>query len=189
MKKTKPVHAYARGRLLALRAPTRADVTGAWREWFSDEDVSKYLWIHYWPYTREQQLAYFRGLASGSRERFVASIVRLSDGRLVGAGKLDRINWNHRFAEITVVLGDRSCRRGPAALEAYELVLRAAFERLNLEAVVGQYAAGNAVVARLHEVLGFRRRGRLPRLLDVGGKREDLVIAAITRADWLRGRA
>lgn len=186
--KKKPSYAYARGRLLLLRAPTRADVTGAWREWFSDEDISRYLWIHYWPYTREQQLAYFKGLSSDRRDRFVASIARASDGRVIGAGKLDRINWNHRFAEITVVLGDKSCRRGPAALEAYQLMLRAAFERLNLDSVVGQYAAGNLVVARLHSLLGFRPRGRLPRLLDVGGKREDLVIATISRADWLRGR-
>lgn len=187
--KSKLRYAYARGRTLALRAPTREDVLGPWRDWFSDEEVSRYLWIHFWPYTREQQLAWFRGLSRGPRERFAATIVRASDGRPVGAGKLDRINWQHRFAEVTMVLGDRSVRRGPAALEAYGLLLRAAFERLNLDSVVGQYASGNTVVARLHALLGFKPRGRLPGLLDIGGRREDLVIATLDRASWLRRRA
>ena len=178
--------AYALGPTLLLRAPERTDIVEGWRRWFSGAEDSRRLWVHFWPYSRSRAVRYHRELEAGG-DRLVTAIARRRDGRTVGLGKLDRINWPHRFAEITVAL-DASARRGPAALEAYGLVLEAAFSRLNLETVIGQYAADHAAVAAIHRRLGFVPRGRIPGLLDLGGRRVDLVIAAARRRDWLASR-
>ena len=51
---------YVEGKYIYLRSPELFDVRGKWYEWFSDEEITKYLVDHRFPNTKERQEEFFK---------------------------------------------------------------------------------------------------------------------------------
>ena len=47
---------YIVGKKIYLRHPTEDDVQGKWHEWFSDEEITKFMCDRFWPNSKEAQL-------------------------------------------------------------------------------------------------------------------------------------
>ena len=52
---------------------------------------------------------------------------------------LSNINWMHRYATIGILIGEKNYNKGIYATEAYALILKIAFLRLNLLNVKATY--------------------------------------------------
>ena len=125
------INPYIIGKHVYLRHPTEEDANGKWYEWFSDEETTKYLEARYWPNCIENQLEFYNALIKDKRN-LVLSIVTRSDDVHIGVLSLSNINWVHRYAEVVMVIGEKSYRKMPYTLEAHILQHKVAFFRLNL---------------------------------------------------------
>lgn len=175
---------YMVGKSVYLRHPTREDAEGAWHEWISDEDTTKYLVDRYWPNSPEQQMAFFESLHT-SRDRLVLSVVDRETDTHIGVCNLSLMNWAHKYCNMSLIMGAKEFRKGAHAFEACALLTKAAFVRLNMENVTAAYASGNELIDKVLKVLGYEPAGRYPGLYRIDGVPQDSVMVIMSRAAWL----
>lgn len=174
---------YMIGEKVYLRMPTEEDAMGAWHEWLSDEETTKFMVDRFWPNSVEGQKDFLRG-AQQDRNRLLLSVVTRSEDKHVGVVSLSAINWVHRFADVAMLIGDKKYRKGGYAVEALNLLLKAAFDRLNLSVVKGAYVAVNDKSAMLVNVFGFSENGVWPSLVKIDGEDRDVVMVSLSRDRW-----
>lgn len=177
-------NAYIVGKHVYLRHPTEEDALGNWHEWFSDEQTTKYLVERFWPNSKEAQLEFFRSLED--RNRLVLSIVTKANDRHIGVVSLSSIHWVHRYADVAIVIGDKNFHKGSYAVEAFALVLKVAFLRLNLRTIKSYYVKSNRASKTIHTLFHFFKVGEYKNLLHIDGHDEDLVVSMLARKDWLK---
>ena len=131
---------YAVGAHLYLRHPTLSDAEGAWHEWLSDEETTRWLGLRHWPNSIERQRNFYASCTKGE-DRLVLSIVDMQTDKHIGVCNLNGISWVHRYCDIAVVIGDAEYRKGPYVVEAFSLLLRIAFLRLNMRLVKSSFAS------------------------------------------------
>ena len=175
---------YCRGKQISLRHPTEEDIDDGWYEWFSDEETTLNLTYQYWPNSREAQLEYYRHLLH-QRDRLALSIIENAHNKLIGTCSLNKINWVHRHADIAVVLGNKDFHRGAIGVEAYNLLLKVAFTRLNLNTVLSVGTSNNEAAHQIRKIVGFESRGSIPDLVNINGKNYDGIISSVSREVWL----
>jgi RimJ/RimL family protein N-acetyltransferase len=177
-------NAYATGNSIYLRAPTTEDVHGKWHEWLSDPEITKYLADRYLPNSLENQMDFFKSLGT-SKDRIVFSICTIENDEHIGICGFSSINWFHRYADITYVLGNSDLVGGTVISEVVKLLLEIAFVRLNLENLISDHAASQPVTPLIDKMFGFKNVGILKNYVYVDGKKDDLVKNQLTKADWL----
>ncbi len=179
---------YAVGERIYLRAPTLEDAEGKWHEWLSDEETTRGLVQRYWPNTVQQQREFYES-SQKSRDRLVLSIVDKATDQHIGVGSLSGIDWLHRYADIAIIIGDKSFRHGPYVLEGMSLMLSIAFLRLNMRIVKSVYSASNEASQKMHDIFHFKQVGRIPSLYWDRGQYTDSVISILNGEDWMARNA
>ena len=82
---------YMEGKQVYLRHPIEEDVQGKWHEWFSDEEITRYMPERYWPNSKEKQYEFYKTISS-SRERLLLSIIDIkTDKNLIPQHLSNRI--------------------------------------------------------------------------------------------------
>jgi len=175
---------YMIGKHVYLRHPTEEDALGKWHEWFSDEQITKHLVDRFWPNTKEAQLEFLKSL--GDRSRLALSVVTKEEDEHIGVVSLSSINWVHRYADVAIVVGEEEYCKGAYAIEAFSLILRVAFIRLNLRTIKSGYANSNEASGSIHRVFKFTKAGEYKNILCIDGHYDDLVLEMLDRKTWLR---
>ena len=174
---------YAIGARIYLRAPTREDAEGAWHEWFSDPETTKYLVDRYLPNSKEAQIEFFETHIH-SRDRVVFSVCRLEDDKHIGVCGLSSINWFHGYADYTYVIGEKQPDNSLIILEMVKLLLNISFTRLNLRNIKSAHVGCNPVTPAIDKLFGFNIIGKLKDFVVCQGEPQDLVISQLSREDW-----
>jgi RimJ/RimL family protein N-acetyltransferase len=152
----KPCVVFLEGERVYLRPPEMADIE-PFRRWLSDPAVRINLKM-FAPITEKTEREFVEN-AGCSPNDFVFAIVRKEDDRLIGATGLHRTRWKDRATSFGIFIGDSERRGAGYGTEATRLVLRYAFETLNLNRVeLGVYDFNKAAI-RVYEKLGFVREG------------------------------
>jgi len=175
---------YMIGKHVYLRHPTEEDARGRWHEWFSDEQTTKYLVDRFWPNSIDAQLDFMKSLSD--RSRLVLSVITKEKDEHIGVASLSCINWVHRYADVAIVIGEEEYCRGAYAIEAFSLILKIAFVRLNLRTVKSGYANSNEASRTIHRGFKFTKVGQYKNLLCIDGHYDDLVFEMLDRETWLR---
>lgn len=173
---------YMIGKHVYLRYPTEEDALGKWYEWFSDEQTTKYLVDRFWPNSKDAQLEFLKSL--GDRSRLVLSVVTKENDKHIGVVSLSFINWVHRYADVAIVIGEKDYNKGTYSIEAFSLILKVAFIRLNLRTIKSGYANSNEASRTIHRVFKFNKVGEYKNLLCIDGHYDDLVIEMLERETW-----
>ena len=176
---------YAVGKQIYFRHPTEVDVEGKWHEWFSDEETAKAMVDRFWPNTKEAQLEFYKSLLN-SRDRLALSIINKSNDEHIGIISLSSINWVHSYADISLVLGEKEYRKGSIAAEAFSMMLKVAFIRLNLKNVKSAYNALNKESEALHRLMKFNKVGVYRKLACIDGNDVDVIVEMLDRKSWLK---
>ena len=176
---------YIVGKQIYLRHPTEADVTGRWHEWFSDEEVTKYIGDRYWPNSVEAQMEFYRSCLN-SRSRMLLSIVDMKSDKHIGVCSVSNISWLHRYGDLSFVIGDGEYRKGTYGFEAASLLMKVAFLRLNFRTLRGGHVASNEASAMVLKMLGFETVGTYKQLFWADGKYNDYVVCMVSREAWLK---
>jgi RimJ/RimL family protein N-acetyltransferase len=156
--------------------------------WFNDPEVTCFL-RRYLPLTAAEQDQFFRSI-QGNSQCVALAIVRRSDDQLLGGTGLRDIDPRNRHAWFGITIGDRSAWGKGFGTEATGLMLRLAFQTLNLNRVFLHVYEFNERGRHVYEKLGFQVEGRLRQDVYRAGRYWDTIVMGILRDEWLAlGRA
>ena len=108
-----------------------------WYKWFNDEESTKYMQQHYYPNSKELQLKYFKEEIEGSDKKLQLGIYHKKEKYLIGTISLNNINFQHRKCEISGFIGEKKYQTLKPFLEANKLLIKHAFEQLNMNRIYG----------------------------------------------------
>lgn len=175
------------GERIYLREVRAADVNAAYRSWLNDAEVNQYLETRFVPRSIENITAYVRDL-DGRPESVFLAICLEATGVHIGNIKVGPINWIHRFADVSLFIGEKSQWGRGLGSEAIALVTQFAFDELNLNRLQAGCYSSNLGSSRAFEKCGFRREGVLRKKRFRRGTYEDELILGLLREEWLEGR-
>ncbi len=124
-----------------------------------------------------------RTMQRGDRE-FIFGVRRCADELLVGLAGLDGISWTHGTAYLSIGIGEEGHRQHGYGREALALLMRFAFDELNLHRLCLTVFAYNEAAIALYESLGFLREGVYREHLHRDGRRYDMILYGILRHEW-----
>lgn len=176
---------FIKGKYVYLRHPTEEDSTGKWHEWFSDEEITKYLADRFWPNSKEKQLYYLKNITNDKRH-LVLSVVTITGDIHIGVASLSKINWVHRYTDIAIVIGNKEYQKEPYSIEGFSLLLKIAFLKFNLLNVKSAHAKSNQGSEALHRLFRFKKIGVYRKLLNIDGKSDDLILEILDHETWKR---
>lgn len=170
-------------------APPRSEHAGAFQQWFSDGEVTRYL-LRRHPLFREQELELLRKAADDPNS-VVWSISLLGgddDGRLIGAAWLERIDWRNGEAKTATLIGERSEWGKGYAGEAMMLRTEYAFVDLGLRRLWSGVEMPNVNSQRALLKVGYRACGVRRKHVFVNGEWVDVWMGELSREDWEKSR-
>ena len=173
------------GKLVRLRAYEKSDADALFR-WFSDEDVTRWLGPPNFPSRAHQERFIESASASGDDAKYFA--IETLDGKLIGDCGLRFIDWKSRKAEFFITIGEKPFWGKGFGSDALQIVIRLAFDKMNLNRLWLSVLVDNPRAVRCYEKCGFVREGLLRQESYVDGKYRDVLMMALLREDYDRTR-
>ena len=109
----------------------------------------------------------------------------LEDDRLIGYIGLEGDIFPHGEAFVGIGIGERELWGKGYGTDAMKVILRYAFQELNLRRVSLDTFEYNPRAIRSYEKAGFVHEGRAEDFLYREGRRWDLIFMGILREEWL----
>jgi ribosomal-protein-alanine N-acetyltransferase len=150
--------------------------------WLNDAEVTRHL-RRYQPMTLAEEEGFLRRVSESATD-LVLGIALRADDRLVGATGLHNLDARNRHAEFGIFIGDKSVWGKGHGTEATRLVLRHAFDTLNLHRVWLHVYEYNEAGLRLYQKVGFRTEGRLRQDNFRDGRYWDTLVMALLGEEW-----
>lgn len=123
-------------------------------------------------------------LEKESPDHILFFIRTLADDRLIGDVELGGIQWNHGDAFAGIMIGDREYWNKGYGTDAMQILLRYAFDELNLYRVTLNTFEYNPRAIRSYEKAGFKFEGRVRKYLNRENRRWDIIFMGILAEEW-----
>lgn len=175
--------AFLIGTSIHLRALERADAATI-LPWVNDQQVTQHLLIHK-PMNLAAEEA-FIDAANHSEHDAVFGICDRASGHLVGVAGLHRIDAKNRQAMFGIFIGQAQHRGKGMGTETTSLVVRYAFDTLNLHRVWLHVYEDNKRAIRVYEKLGFVREGLLRQDSFRRGRYWNTVVMGLLHSEFTR---
>jgi len=174
------VRYFIEGDHIYLREVRPSDVNEDYYYWMNDPEVTQYLESRFYPNSLEGLRDYVASKLGDRNNVFLAIVLKEGD-RHIGNIKLGPINWIHRFADLGIMIGDKSNWRKGYATEAIRSLVGYAFRKLNLHKVTAGCYANNQGSLRAFEKAGFEMEGVRKEQFSWNGQYVDSVLLGIVR--------
>ena len=92
---------------ILLQPLTKSYVTSEYLRWLNSKVVNEFLESRFVKYTLKSLKDYV-SFCEKDKNTFFFAIIDKSTQKHIGNIKLGPINWNHKFAEIGIMIGDKS---------------------------------------------------------------------------------
>ncbi|MDO7907145.1 GNAT family protein [Paenibacillus sp. JX-17] len=123
------------------------------------------------------------GMSVGSKEVYFR-LRTLDADELIGFVAIHSIEWNNRCGMLAIGIGE-ACNRGKGyGTEAVRLMLRYAFQEMNLYRVGLDVIEYNDKGIRAYEKAGFKHEGRSRAAVHRDGERVDRINMGILLPEW-----
>jgi len=175
-----PEPVFLQGRAVVLTSLGRADVSKAYLAWLNDTDVLRYRVAKTFPTTMKQLKKWIDEIPA--RGDLVLAIRACATRRHVGNIALNSILWNHRSAELAIMIGAKDVWGRGYGTEAVSLLTDHAFSAIGLHRIWANSPnpAFNAAMRRL----GWRREGIQRRAFLLDGKFVDVECWGLLASEW-----
>ena len=150
--------------------------------WMNDPEVTRFL-RRRGPINRIAEEAFLRRLSESTTDVVLGIVVREAD-RFIGVTGLHQFETRHRHAMFGITLGDKTAWGKGYGTEATRLMVRHAFETLNLNRVWLQVYEYNPRGVHVYEKVGFKHEGRLRQDTFRDGRYWDTVVMGVLREEW-----
>lgn len=174
---------FIEGEKIYLREVRISDVNENYYDWLNDPEVNKYLETRYIPRSL-QNIKEFVEKMDGNPDEIFLAICLKEDGRHIGNIKLGTINWIHRFADVSLLIGEKTYWGKGIGTEAIDILAGFAFNVLNLNKLRSGCYADNVGSARAFIKAGFIKEGTLKKQWMVNGIYQDELIFGLSARDW-----
>ena len=155
--KVKPIP-FLKGERIDLVIP-RSEWVDKRARWVNNPKIRKYLRGPF-PSTKDQMRQRSESVREGGLGEWVGFVVyHKADDKPIGEVGLSRINWFNGWANAYANIGETEYWNQNYATEAVELLLKYAFEELNLNKISGSVALPNKGSWSVAEKLNFRFEG------------------------------
>lgn len=113
-------------------------------------------------------------------------ILTVQGDKPLGLIGLDDIRWVHGDAWVGIGVGERDYWGKGYGTDAMRVILRYAFDILNLHRISLTVFEYNPRAIRAYEKAGFKVEGRARQFLNREGRRYDMIFMGILRSEWER---
>ena len=124
--------------------------------------------------------------AEKSRNAFNFAIRARDGDRLIGFIRVFDILWTHGSGRVQFGIGDPADRRQGYGREALNLVLRYAFDELNLHRLSAATFEYNTAALNFLQGVGFAIEVRRRQAVNRDGRRWDAILLGLLRDEWKR---
>lgn len=176
------VQPFIEGRKVYLRALSSKDIP-LWYDWFNNHEVTTHMNKGIFPNTQEAQQEFFNSI-SNSKADLQLGIVSIESGKLVGLVGLHKIDWIHRKADISVMIGHPEAWGKNIGKEAVSLTVSHAFNKMNLHKLTAGMWSSNLASKKIFEKNGFVREGTLKEQFWDGKIYVDELRYGLLRTEW-----
>jgi ribosomal-protein-alanine N-acetyltransferase len=151
------------------------------QSWFNDPEVTRYILARR-PLSLRDEERFLEQVSQG--DNIVLGIVRRDVDQLIGTTGFHQFNHHNRNALFGISIGDKGVWGQGFGTEASALMMRHAFEGLNLHRVTLHVFEYNPRAIRIYEKLGFRREGAMRQENYRDGRYWDTIIMGLLREEW-----
>jgi len=167
------------GERIYLREVRPSDVNESYYQWMNDSEVTQYLETRFYPNSMESLREYVTSKL-GDRDNVFLSIILKENEQHIGNIKLGPINWIHRFADVGLLIGEKSCWGKGYATEAISLVTKYAFNTLNLHRLTAGCYETNMGSAKAFLKVGWKQEGlRIARFYCNGSYTNEIILGIV----------
>lgn len=146
------------GDRIGLRNIKESDVEGNYYRWMNDPEVTIFLENSVQRYSVESLQGYVKEIKNDRAYIFQAIIDR-GCNQHIGNLKLGPINWVHRFGDLGIVIGVKEKWGKGYATEAISMIIKHAFNDLNLHKVTAGCNERNLGALKAFQKNGFEIEG------------------------------
>jgi RimJ/RimL family protein N-acetyltransferase len=174
------------GSRIRLRAVERSDLP-LFVDWLNYPEVRRGLAQHR-PFSLVEEERWFEKMLERPVDEH-PMVIEIPDGdawRPIGDCSYVNIDWRNRLAEVGIFIGDVTCWNQGYGSEAMGLLLRHAFDTLNLNRIFLRVFENNQRAIRCYEKVGFIHEGRLRQAEYRDGKFLDVLLMSVLRQEWQR---
>lgn len=170
------------GKKIYLRALERSDIPLCTR-WINDPGTHPYIYTGTFPYNEERETKWFENLYN-SNDRLELGICLTEGDTLIGTCGFIRIDWVHRWAIFGIILGESEYRDKGLGTEATLLMLKHAFDTLNLQRVELGVFSTNTMAIKCYTKAGFEIEGTLRSKTYKNGRYVDEIVMSVLKEKW-----
>jgi len=134
------------------------DIDDSYYKWMNDAEVIKYTGSRFYPNSKAM-LGKFVDTINANRDNVFFAIIKKENNKHIGNIKLGPINWINRFGDIGIIIGEKDEWGKGFASEAIKLMVKYAFNTLNLHKLTAGYFEGNKPSSKIFLKNGFQVEG------------------------------
>ncbi|MDA3788956.1 MAG: GNAT family protein [Desulfobacula sp.] len=168
---------------LFLRGVQLSDVNANYCSWLNDPQITRFLEVRHFPVSPEEILRFVSSM-DGNYDYLFLAICQKPDGKHIGNIKLGPINQIHRFAEMSILIGDKTAWKKGFASESIKLLAKFAFDTLNLNRLSAGLYEGNTGSFKAFEKAGFKQEGVFRKMRFYKGRYVDQIMMGLLREDF-----
>lgn len=150
--------------------------------WINERDLVIFN-SGYKPVHKPNHEAWFEGIVKKT-DLFIFGVRRIEDDKLIGSCQLNNLNYVSRTAELQIRIATDEDRGKGFGSDAVQLLLKFAFDDLNLNKVYLNVFSTNARAIKAYQKAGFRQECELRQHAFVDGKYLNIIVMAVLREDY-----
>ncbi len=171
---------FISGKRVYLRPIRLSDVRRNYRAWMNDPQVNRFMESRFKKWSMVGLINYIREINKDPGRLFFAIILKDVD-KHIGNIKIGPVNWNHKFANISIVIGEKSLWGNGLAAESLRLAINYAFNSLKIHKLTAGIYEKNIGSLKAFKKVGFVAEGRLKNQYMYNGRYIDAVLLGISR--------
>src|SRR5271156_3605857 len=173
------------GKIVRLRGYEKGDVD-AIMKWINDEEITDLLGgdMLVYPISSITEEKFIEAAAGPSDTQKNFAIETLAERKYIGGISFNVIDWRNRSAVVGIVIGDKSLWGKGYGTDAMRVLLRLAFDKMNLHRVYLRVYAFNERAIASYEKCGFRREGVLREQRYHDGKYHDAIVMGLLESEY-----
>lgn len=154
--------------------------------WINNMQANQFLARNF-PITRSIEESWLRSIEESDKEFVFGIFIDLGtdeDVKLIGSCGIHKVDWIARTAETGIVIGDEKYWSKGIGTVSKRIVMKYAFEHLNLERLSVSVIAFNERSLALQRRAGFVEEGRRRKVFYKNGTYYDEVLFGMLRAEY-----
>jgi len=168
-----------------LRNVCLEDVNDSYYQWLNDPQVNQFLETRFVVQSKVK-IAEFVASKDGNANEILLAICDKKQDLHIGNIKLGPINWYHRRAEISLLIGNKEYWGKGIASQAIQLISQFAFQTLNLNKIMAGAYKNNIGSIKAFQKCGYKIEGEVEDYVLVNNQGVALIKLGITTKQFLK---